>query len=39
MKATLGFIGLGNIGGNMAARLLAAGYAVHGAEAARRPSA
>jgi len=27
---TLGFIGLGNMGGNMAARLLAAGYTVYG---------
>lgn len=27
---TIGFIGLGHMGGNMAARLLAAGYAVHG---------
>ena len=27
---TVGFIGLGNMGGNMAARLLAAGYAVDG---------
>jgi 3-hydroxyisobutyrate dehydrogenase len=28
--ATIGFIGLGHMGGNMAARLLAAGYEVHG---------
>jgi 3-hydroxyisobutyrate dehydrogenase-like beta-hydroxyacid dehydrogenase len=27
---TLGFVGLGHMGGNMAARLLAAGYTVHG---------
>lgn len=27
---TLGFVGLGHMGGNMAARLLDAGYAVHG---------
>jgi 3-hydroxyisobutyrate dehydrogenase-like beta-hydroxyacid dehydrogenase len=35
MKATLGFIGLGNMGGNMAARLLAAGYAIHGESRSR----
>jgi 3-hydroxyisobutyrate dehydrogenase-like beta-hydroxyacid dehydrogenase len=35
MKATLGFIGLGNMGGNMAARLLAAGYAAHGESRSR----
>jgi 3-hydroxyisobutyrate dehydrogenase-like beta-hydroxyacid dehydrogenase len=28
----VGFVGLGNMGGNMAARLLAAGYAVYGEE-------
>jgi 3-hydroxyisobutyrate dehydrogenase-like beta-hydroxyacid dehydrogenase len=28
--ATLGFVGLGHMGGNMARRLLAAGYEVHG---------
>jgi phosphoglycerate dehydrogenase-like enzyme len=28
--APIGFIGLGHMGGNMAARLLAAGYEVHG---------
>ncbi len=28
--ATLGFVGLGNMGGNMAARLLEAGYTVYG---------
>ena len=27
---TLGFVGLGHMGGNMAARLLAAGYTVYG---------
>ena len=27
---TIGFVGLGHMGGNMAARLLAAGYTVHG---------
>ena len=27
---TIGFIGLGNMGGNMAARYLAAGYTVYG---------
>jgi 3-hydroxyisobutyrate dehydrogenase-like beta-hydroxyacid dehydrogenase len=31
-KAHLGFVGLGNMGGNMAARLLAAGYPVYGEE-------
>jgi 3-hydroxyisobutyrate dehydrogenase-like beta-hydroxyacid dehydrogenase len=31
----LGFVGLGNMGGNMAARLLAAGYVVHGEERSR----
>jgi 3-hydroxyisobutyrate dehydrogenase-like beta-hydroxyacid dehydrogenase len=35
---TLGFIGLGHMGGNMAARYLAAGYEVHG-EARSRDSA
>jgi 3-hydroxyisobutyrate dehydrogenase len=29
---TIGFIGLGRMGGNMAARLLAAGYPVYGEE-------
>jgi 3-hydroxyisobutyrate dehydrogenase-like beta-hydroxyacid dehydrogenase len=29
---TIGFIGLGHMGGNMAARFLSAGYAVHGVE-------
>ena len=27
---TIGFVGLGNMGGNMAARYLAAGYTVYG---------
>jgi 3-hydroxyisobutyrate dehydrogenase-like beta-hydroxyacid dehydrogenase len=36
--AKLGFVGLGHMGGNMAARLLAAGYTVHG-EARSRESA
>jgi len=31
-KPRLGFVGLGNMGGNMAARLLAAGYPVYGEE-------
>ncbi|MDX6466653.1 MAG: hypothetical protein QOI27_1693 [Gaiellaceae bacterium] len=31
-KAHVGFVGLGNMGGNMAARLLAAGYPVYGEE-------
>jgi hypothetical protein len=31
-QARLGFVGLGNMGGNMAARLLAAGYSVFGEE-------
>jgi 3-hydroxyisobutyrate dehydrogenase-like beta-hydroxyacid dehydrogenase len=31
----LGFVGLGHMGGNMAARLLAAGYAVHGEDRSR----
>lgn len=29
---TIGFVGLGHVGGNMAARLLPAGYPVHGEE-------
>jgi 3-hydroxyisobutyrate dehydrogenase-like beta-hydroxyacid dehydrogenase len=33
---TLGFIGLGHMGGNMAARLLAAGYTVYGESVDRR---
>jgi 3-hydroxyisobutyrate dehydrogenase-like beta-hydroxyacid dehydrogenase len=32
---TIGFIGLGNMGGNMAARYLAAGYTVYGEASAR----
>jgi 3-hydroxyisobutyrate dehydrogenase-like beta-hydroxyacid dehydrogenase len=32
---TVGFIGLGHMGGNMAARLLAAGYTVYGEDAGR----
>jgi 3-hydroxyisobutyrate dehydrogenase-like beta-hydroxyacid dehydrogenase len=34
-KVRLGFVGLGNMGGNMAARLLAAGYPVYGEERSR----
>jgi len=30
MPKTLGFVGLGNMGGNMAARLMDAGYTVYG---------
>jgi 3-hydroxyisobutyrate dehydrogenase-like beta-hydroxyacid dehydrogenase len=33
---TIGFVGLGHMGGSMAARLLAAGYAVHGMNRTRR---
>ena len=33
---TLGFVGLGHMGGNMAARLLAAGYTVYGQSRDRR---
>jgi 3-hydroxyisobutyrate dehydrogenase-like beta-hydroxyacid dehydrogenase len=33
---TLGFVGLGHMGGNMAARLLAAGYTVYGESRHRR---
>ena len=33
---TLGFVGLGHMGGNMAARLLAAGYTVYGESRDRR---
>jgi 3-hydroxyisobutyrate dehydrogenase-like beta-hydroxyacid dehydrogenase len=36
--ATIGFVGLGHMGGNMAARFLAAGYEVHG-EAQSRENA
>jgi 3-hydroxyisobutyrate dehydrogenase-like beta-hydroxyacid dehydrogenase len=35
-KPTLGFVGLGHMGGNMAARLLAAGYTVYGESRDRR---
>jgi 3-hydroxyisobutyrate dehydrogenase-like beta-hydroxyacid dehydrogenase len=34
--STLGFVGLGNMGGNMAARFLAAGYTVYGESRDRR---
>jgi 3-hydroxyisobutyrate dehydrogenase-like beta-hydroxyacid dehydrogenase len=34
----LGFVGLGHMGGNMAARLLAAGYTVYGEERSREPA-
>ena len=33
---TLGFVGLGHMGGNMAARFLAAGYTVYGESRDRR---
>jgi 3-hydroxyisobutyrate dehydrogenase-like beta-hydroxyacid dehydrogenase len=36
MTTILGFVGLGHMGGNMAARFLAAGYAVHGTARDRR---
>jgi 3-hydroxyisobutyrate dehydrogenase-like beta-hydroxyacid dehydrogenase len=32
MTTTIGFVGLGHMGGNMAARFLAAGYTVYGEE-------
>jgi 3-hydroxyisobutyrate dehydrogenase-like beta-hydroxyacid dehydrogenase len=35
---TLGFVGLGHMGGNMAARLLAAGYTVYGESRSRHPT-
>ena len=37
-ETTVGFVGLGHMGGNMASRLLAAGYTVYGeaAESRRR---
>src|SRR5206468_10471345 len=35
-KVTLGFVGLGHMGGNMAARFLAAGYTVYGESRDRR---
>ena len=34
-SATIGFVGLGHMGGNMAARILAAGYPVYGEERSR----
>jgi 3-hydroxyisobutyrate dehydrogenase len=34
-RPRIGFVGLGNMGGNMAARFLAAGYSVHGEEQSR----
>jgi 3-hydroxyisobutyrate dehydrogenase-like beta-hydroxyacid dehydrogenase len=34
-KPTIGFVGLGHMGGNMALRFLAAGYTVHGEERSR----
>jgi 3-hydroxyisobutyrate dehydrogenase-like beta-hydroxyacid dehydrogenase len=34
-QTRIGFVGLGHMGGNMAARLLAAGYEVHGEERSR----
>ena len=36
---SIGFIGLGHMGGNMAARFLAAGYTVYGEEQPRRRTA
>jgi len=38
-KATVGFVGLGHMGGNMAARLLNAGYHVHGQQRHREHAA
>jgi 3-hydroxyisobutyrate dehydrogenase len=35
IKTRIGFVGLGNMGGNMAARFLAAGYPVYGEERSR----
>lgn len=35
-EATIGFVGLGHMGGNMASRLLAAGYRVYGEERNRK---
>ena len=35
MKTSIGFVGLGHMGGNMAARFLAAGYPVYGEEESR----
>ena len=37
-RPTIGFVGLGHMGGNMAARLLAAGYTVHGKARRRAPA-
>ena len=37
-KPEVGFVGLGHMGGNMAARLLAAGYEVHGQALHREPA-
>ena len=34
-KPAIGFVGLGHMGGNMAARFLAAGYTVYGEERSR----
>jgi len=34
-NATIGFVGLGQMGGNMAPRILAAGYPVYGEERSR----
>src|SRR5437588_7913942 len=34
-KPTIGFVGLGHMGGNMAARYLAAGYSVYGSARSR----
>jgi 3-hydroxyisobutyrate dehydrogenase-like beta-hydroxyacid dehydrogenase len=34
-RTSIGFVGLGNMGGNMAARLLAAGYPVSGWQRSR----
>jgi 3-hydroxyisobutyrate dehydrogenase-like beta-hydroxyacid dehydrogenase len=35
MPTKIGFVGLGHMGGRMAARFLAAGYAVYGEERSR----
>jgi len=34
-RTSIGFVGLGNMGGNMAARLLAAGYQIWGQQRSR----
>ncbi|MGZ4392361.1 MAG: NAD(P)-binding domain-containing protein, partial [Gaiellaceae bacterium] len=34
-RTSVGFVGLGHMGGNMAARFLAAGYPVYGEERSR----